>query len=112
MCSASRTSFAESVDSALKSTMTLEISELTPTETYQEDSESWLEISPDELDGLLSRSGQADAKVLNTHPVAENDHAGKDDDADAQAKTLSDLAKKVGAFVEGQGDMDGARFEE
>ncbi|KAJ9119510.1 hypothetical protein QFC22_003218 [Naganishia vaughanmartiniae] len=111
--SESRVSFAEAVDSALKSTMTLDISELAPADTYQEDSESWLEISPDELDGLLSRSGQAEAK-----PPASADRdtgkgeVGKDDDADAQAKTLSDLAKKVGAFVEGQGDLDGARFED
>ncbi|KAJ9096360.1 hypothetical protein QFC21_005181 [Naganishia friedmannii] len=110
--SESRISFAESVDSALKSTMTLDISKLAPTETYQEDSESWLEISPDELDGLLSRSGQAEVKPTAADRDSAKDEAGKDDDADPQAKTLSDLAKKVGAFVEGQGDMDGARFED
>lgn len=92
--------------------MTLDMSELAPTDTYQEDSESWLEISPDELDGLLSRSGQTAAHPSAVNRDAANDEAGKDDDADAQAKTLSNLAKKVGAFVEGQGDLDGARFEE
>ncbi|KAJ9104213.1 hypothetical protein QFC19_004030 [Naganishia cerealis] len=108
--SESRTSFAEAVDSALKATMSLDISELTPPETYTEDSESWLEISPDELDGLLSRSAGAEAKAAD----AGRDEAKVEDgdDADAQAKTLSDLAKKVGQFVEGKGDLDGARFED
>lgn len=31
---------------------------------------------------------------------------------DEHAKVLRDLANKVNSFVEGQGDLDGARFEE
>jgi hypothetical protein len=82
--------------------MSLDASELTVPSTYKEDSESWLDVSPDELDGLLSRSGEP--------PRAPE--GGEDAEATAQAETLSVLAKKVGQFVEGEGDLEGARFDE
>lgn len=84
--------------------MSLDVSELTVPPTYTQDSESWLDISPDELDGLLSRSGE-------TRP-AQAAARGEDAEAEAQAETLSVLARKVGQFVEGEGDLDGARFDE
>lgn len=104
--SETRTSFADAVDAALKATMDLDVSELTVPDTYKEDSEAWLEVSPDELDGLLSRSG--DAKPTPTSAEVQ----GEDAEAQAQAASLSELAKKVGQFVEGKGDLEGARFAE
>lgn len=83
--------------------MSLDVAELTVPATYVEDSDSWLDVSPDELDGLLSRSAAA---AGTTQPV------GEDAEAEAQAQTLGELAKKVGQFVEGEGDLEGARFEE
>ena len=89
--------------------MDLDASQLTAPETYIEDSEAWLEVSPDELDGLLSRSG-GPAPPLPLPP--SDGQAGEDAEARAQAEGLSVLAKKVGQFVEGEGDLEGARFEE
>jgi hypothetical protein len=86
--------------------MDLDVSQLSVPNTYTEDSEAWLEVSPDELDGLLSRSG--DAKPA----PASAEGQGEDAEAQAQAASLSELAKKVGQFVEGKGDLEGARFEE
>lgn len=86
--------------------MDLDVAQLAVPETYKEDSEAWLEVSPDELDGLLSRSGEAKAAA----PALESQ--GEDAEAQAQAASLSELAKKVGQFVEGKGDLEGARFEE
>lgn len=98
--SETRTSFADAVDAALKATMDLDVTQLAAPATYTEDSEAWLEVSPDELDGLLSRSG------------APRHGEGEDAEAQAQAEGLSVLAKKVGQFVDGKGDLEGARFEE
>lgn len=68
-----------------------------------EDSDKWLEISPDELDTLMTRASGAQA-------AASGESAPKLDDE--QGKALADLASKVQQFVGGQGDMTGARFAE
>lgn len=68
-----------------------------------EDSDSWLEVSPDELDGMMQRaSGQTGGAASAEKVQLANE--------DGQA--LGDLAKKVEEFVGGQGDMEGARFIE
>jgi hypothetical protein len=68
-----------------------------------EDSESWLEVSPDELDGMMQR---ASGQTLG----AESDE--KVQLANEDGKALGDLAKKVEEFIGGQGDIEGARFIE
>jgi hypothetical protein len=61
-----------------------------PTSPVQEeDNDDWLTIDGQEFD-----------KNLEDKLVSE------------QAKKLKDLATKVENFVEGEGDMEGARFEE
>jgi hypothetical protein len=61
-----------------------------PTSPVQEeDNDDWLTIDGQEFD-----------KSLEDKLVSE------------QAKKLKDLATKVENFVEGEGDMEGARFEE
>lgn len=60
-------------------------------------------MSPDELDGMLMRSsGQAPRK--QEQPKAEL--------GDESGEALRDLAQKVQDFVGGEGDAQGARFEE
>lgn len=68
-----------------------------------EDSDSWLEVSPDELDGMMQRaSGQ----------MGGAESAEKVQLANEDGQALGDLAKKVEEFIGGQGDMEGARFIE
>ena len=74
-----------------------------------EDSDSWLEVSPDDLDAMLLRASGG-----KQHQAEDADEARKqEDNSDAQADhPLKELAKKVEAFVGGQGDLEGARFAE
>lgn len=66
-----------------------------------------MEVSPDELDGMMMRaSGQAQGQQKG------NDSSSQLDIGDEHGKALGDLAKKVEEFVGGQGDLQGARFEE
>lgn len=74
----------------------------------QEDSDDWLTVDPDELDGMMLRASGRDA----TRADDERDSSRPMDLDDSHAKALSDLAAKVGKFVEGEGDIEGARFEE
>lgn len=54
-------------------------------------SEAWLDVSPDELDQLLRPRDEARVEDVDE---------------------LSEMAKRVERFVAGQGDLDGAQFEE
>ena len=84
--------------SASTDTKTLQVSADTT-----EDSDSWLEVSPDELDGMMQRaSGQ----------MGGAESAEKVQLANEDGQALGDLAKKVEEFIGGQGDMEGARFIE
>ncbi|WRT63689.1 uncharacterized protein IL334_000612 [Kwoniella shivajii] len=101
-----RPSFAYLVDSAISSFSNTTQEELTVDPLYPEDSESWLEVSPDELDGMMMRaSGRA-------APSASADEDGKLEVGEEHGQALQDLAKKVEDFVGGQGDLTGARFED
>ena len=72
-----------------------------------EDPEDWLEVSPEELDGVLNRT---------LGSMGGANHSGDDasgvnlDESDGAA--LRDLAQKVQDFVGGEGDVEGARFLE
>lgn len=105
--SAQRPSFASQVDAAIAAAVdvprfTYEANELT-----QEDSEDWLTVDPDELDGMMMRASGRDRAER-----ANEDSAKPMDLDDTHAQALSDLAAKVGKFVEGEGDIEGARFDE
>ena len=75
--------------------------------TDPEDSDSWLEVSPDELDGLMRRaSGLAP-------PSAGGENGEKRVElGEEHGKALHDLAAKVQEFVGSEGDVQGARFAE
>ena len=72
-----------------------------------EDDDSWLSVDSEQLDQLLGSS-------VDAMDVDEHDPGLSDDDrmAQDQASKLHNLAKKVESFVEGEGDIEGARFEE
>ncbi|KAL1407108.1 hypothetical protein Q8F55_006522 [Vanrija albida] len=96
-----RPSFAYLVDKAIDAGANVPVSELEVSKDSPEDSDKWLEISPDELDTLMTRASGAKT-------AASGEPAPKLDDE--QGKALADLASKVQEFVGGQGDMTGARF--
>ncbi|WWD09089.1 hypothetical protein V865_007209 [Kwoniella europaea PYCC6329] len=100
-----RPSFAYLVDSAISSASDLSPEALQVDPSYQEDSESWLEVSPDELDGMMMRASGRTA-------IPGEGTDGKVDLGEEHGQALQDLAKKVEDFVGGQGDLTGARFED
>ena len=66
----------------------------------------------DEL--IAQKMGQkqsAESKDVEMKSPRDNDRA-EDDAAEEQAKKLKNLAAKVEDFVEGEGDLEGALFEE
>lgn len=112
-----RVSFAQAVDNALAETESLSEGAFDIPQGYEDDSEEWLEVSPDELDGLLSKAEEKQKSGLKMEGASvkslETDGMDVEEvEANQQASNLSELAKKVGRFVEAQGDLDGARFEE
>jgi hypothetical protein len=101
---AQRPSFAYQVDSAIETASVLPISSLEAGPDAPEDSDSWLEVSPDELDGMMMKASGKEQRT--ERPV------DKVDLGDEHGQALQDLAAKVQQFVGGQGDVEGARFEE
>lgn len=80
----------------------------------EEDDESWLNIDAEEFENKLEKTlGQAgkavqdDAMDVDSPDVPEEDRI-----ASEQAARLKELASKVEQFVEDEGDIEGARFQE
>ena len=81
-----------------------------------EDDDNWLTVSAENFDSVLqekmrlndapSTSREMD---VDRSPDSEN---GEDGITKAQVAKLRDLAIKVDAFVAGEGDIEGAVFEE
>ena len=86
--------FAQQVEDALASKLPIAPS------TGQEDSDAWMELDPDDLERILAERRGGDG-------VTDEDAM-----ADAQADQLGELADKFESFVEGQGSLDGAMFDE
>jgi hypothetical protein len=80
----------------------------------EEDSDEWLLIDESMVDNMLARvqmpsgQGEADMDVDNEKSTG----ALEDKQAAEQANQLRTLASKVENFVAGQGDVEGATFEE
>ncbi|KAJ2928898.1 hypothetical protein H1R20_g8201, partial [Candolleomyces eurysporus] len=107
--SATRQSFARQVDSAIAN-----VGELPPQEALVEDSDAWLNINEADFDFMLARN-QGKAQKSNQGAKGEQmdvDNQTEDDLAAFQAGQLKDLASKVEDFIEGEGDIEGARFED
>ncbi|KAF5356294.1 hypothetical protein D9756_004198 [Leucocoprinus leucothites] len=80
----------------------------------EEDDDSWLTIDAHDFENKLEQTlGQAkkapqeDAMDIDSQEISEEDRL-----ASEQASRLKDLASKVEQFVEGEGDIEGARFED
>lgn len=78
-----------------------------------EDSDSWLNVDVTTFDSMLERSfntneESSDAMDIDkTSPESAEGRAAK-----MQAERLHSFAKKVEEFVEAEGDIQGARFDE
>lgn len=102
-----RPSFAFQVDTAVDLASSLPLSALQASLDLPEDNDSWLEVSPDELDGMMMR-----ASGRNLAPTGDSTLKEPAEPGEEHGQALQDLAKKVEQFVGGQGDVEGARFEE
>lgn len=82
----------------------------------QEDSDEWLNIDAQDFDEMLekaTRSSKAETqKSIDPMDVEEPKAEAEDRLASAQAIKLKELAAQVEQFVEGDADIEGARFEE
>ncbi|KAF8759134.1 SGT1 protein [Rhizoctonia solani] len=96
----SRPSFAAHVEDAIKLS-----SEHPLSSSQEEDSIEWLQIDESTFDGMLKQ--KFDRKDARGRYGDDEDQYAQD-----QAAKLQELAKKVEGFVEGKGDLEGARFED
>ena len=82
----------------------------------EEDPDDWLNVDADDFDAMLEKAagGAHKGKGKEKATTMDVDDTETDEDrlAKAQAEKLRDLAKKVEEFVEGEGDVEGARFAE
>lgn len=80
----------------------------------EEESDDWLNVDAEDFDAQLSatvRSSQA-VPAGSTAAMEVDERSPEDQVAHAQASKLAGLAKKIESFVEGEGTMDGAVFDE
>ena len=74
----------------------------------EEEPDNWLDVDAENFDGMLQNmvSGQSDG--ISAMDVDQKEEQLAQD----QASKLKSLAQKVEEFVEGEGDLEGALFEE
>ncbi|KAF8078293.1 SGT1 protein-domain-containing protein [Lyophyllum atratum] len=108
---ASRPSFASQVNAAVSDS-----SQPSLIPQMEEDSDEWLNIDAQDFEAMLEqtmgsskRTAQTDVMDVDT---PGNEKSAADRLASEQAAKLKELATKVESFVEGEGDLDGARFED
>lgn len=103
---ATRPSFAALFNSAL-STAPKYLAEM-PDET--EDSDDWMNVDAANFDDMLERTrSQPQSQEMDIDSTGDD---AEERVAKEQANKLQDLAAKVQKFVEGEGDVEGARFED
>jgi hypothetical protein len=81
----------------------------------EEDPDDWLNIDAGDFDHMLEKTmGSSKNKVQDAMDVDKPTVVETEEDrvAKEQASKLQDLARKVENFVEGEGDVEGAKFEE
>lgn len=105
---ATRPSFAALVNAAITQATSNGQTAEKKEDQVEEESDDWLAVDPSSLDSIL-REPKPDATQGSQMNV---DDAGEDQAAEEQAKRLKDLAQKVQNFVEGEGELEGATFEE
>ena len=107
---ASRPSFASEVNAAVAKADDLESSQ------DVEDDDNWLTVSTENFDSILQEKMRPNDAPSTSRDI-DVDHSpdsvnGEDGITKAKVAKLRDLASKVDAFVTGEGDVEGAMFEE
>ncbi|EMD41652.1 hypothetical protein CERSUDRAFT_90221 [Gelatoporia subvermispora B] len=111
---AARPSFATAVSTAIS-----QAGEETLQEAPQddEDSDDWLNVDAEDFDAMLEQNMGGSTKASKSSPdamdvdtAAREPKTAEDRMAEEQATRLKNLAQKVEEFVEGEGDVEGARF--
>ena len=81
-----------------------------------EDDDDWLTVSAENFDSVLQEKMRLNDAPSTSHEMdvdhSPNSESGEDSVTKAQVAKLRDLASKVDAFVAGEGDVEGAAFEE
>lgn len=79
-----------------------------------EDPDDWLNVDPMELDHTLKQYHRQKDGLAPTKPDGVDDmvDAGEDTVANEQAGRLKKLAERMEGFVEGEGALEGALFDE
>ena len=114
LSNANRRSFASLVNSAILQAQMQKGNEDISHLLGEEDSDEWLSIDESMMDNMLGRT----QTTLSAHREASMDVdeglLGELEESPAreQANQLRTLASKVESFVAGQGDIEGATFEE
>lgn len=108
---ASRPSFATVVQAAI-----VQYTDHRGLPSGEEDSDDWLNVDAADFDAMLEKTaGSSRDKGKGRASDRMDVDASEDEEeriAKAQAARLKDLAKQVEDFVEGEGDLEGARFAE
>lgn len=84
----------------------------------EEDSDDWLNVDAEQFERMLEDAqrhpkAKAADKDSNAMDVDTNSQVSEEDRvASQQAKQLKELASKVEGFIQGQGELEGALFEE
>lgn len=75
-----------------------------------EDSDDWMNVDAANFDDMLERTrSQSQSQEMDVDSTSDG---AEERIAKEQANKLQGLAAKVQKFVEGEGDVEGARFEE
>lgn len=74
----------------------------------EDDPDNWLDIDAENFDSMLQNMAPGRSTDTDTMGVDQKEEQLAQD----QASKLKSLAQKVEGFVEGEGDLEGARFEE
>ncbi|KAJ7785945.1 SGT1 protein-domain-containing protein [Mycena metata] len=83
-----------------------------PSANVDEDSDQWLNVDAQDFENMLETT-MGTSRQQNAMEVDPNEEESAEDRlASEQASRLQNLASKVEEFVEGEGDLDGARFED
>ncbi|KAG8742893.1 hypothetical protein FRC12_015236 [Ceratobasidium sp. 428] len=99
---ATRPSFAAQVEAALHAST----EPFAPSGDLEEDSMDWLNVDESTFDNMLEQ------RFSRKSATEQSDLDAEDKLAQEQANRLQELAKKVEGFVEGKGDLEGARFDD
>ncbi|EJF66458.1 hypothetical protein DICSQDRAFT_176292 [Dichomitus squalens LYAD-421 SS1] len=106
---ASRPSFATAIQAAIS-----QYTDGRALPQQEEDPDDWLNVDAADFDAMLEKTmrgdkGEGKERASNAMDIDRQEDE-EDRIANMQATRLRDLAQKVENFVEGQGDVEGARF--